>query len=98
MTDRDDRQMFGTGDLALFLGGSETSFTGLLIVLMQKADPGNLARLRLAFPRECRAWEAWNAMSPCPTFRQLREGLAEAEGLGGAGGSYAPEVTSGGGS
>jgi hypothetical protein len=74
----DDRQMWGTGDLAVFLGGSETSFTGLLIVLIQKADPGNLARLRLAFPREVRAWETWNAMSPCPTPRHLLEALAEA--------------------
>jgi hypothetical protein len=77
--DWDDRQMYGTGDLAVFLGGSESSFTGLLIVLMQKADPGNLARLRLAFPREYRAWETWNSMSPCPTFRELREQLAETD-------------------
>ena len=87
----DDHQMYGTGDLAIFLGGSEDSFTGLLIVLMQKADPGNLARLKLAFPREYRAWEMWNSTSPVPTFRELRERLAEAEGLGGAGSPYAPD-------
>ena len=75
----DDRRMYGTGDLAVFLGGSESSFTGLLIVLMQKADPGNLARLRLAFPREVLAWEVWNSMSPVPTFGELREALADAE-------------------
>ena len=75
----DDRRMYGTGDLAIFLGGSEDSFTGLLIVLMQKADPGNLARLRLAFPREVKAWETWGAMSPVPTFAELREALADAE-------------------
>jgi len=75
----DDRRLFGTGDLAVFLGGSEDSFTGLLIVLMQKADHGNLARLRLAFPREVRAWEVWNSMSPVPTFAELREALADAE-------------------
>jgi hypothetical protein len=71
----DDRQMYGTGDLARFLGGSEDSFTGLLIVLMQKADPGNLARIRKGFPGEVQAWEIWNDMSPCPTPRQLREAL-----------------------
>jgi hypothetical protein len=81
MTETDpflDQQMFGTGDLARFLGGSESSFTGLLLVLMQKADPGNLARLKSAFPREVRAWETWNAMNPCPTPRQLGAALAEA--------------------
>jgi hypothetical protein len=70
-----DRRMYGTGDLAVFLGGSEDSFTGLLIVLMQKADPGNLARLTLAFPREVAAWMVWNAMSPVPTFSELRAAL-----------------------
>lgn len=78
-TDWDDRQMYDTDALARFLGGSEDSFTGMLLVLMQKADPGNLARLRLAFPREVRAWETWNAMSPCPTYRELREALVDAE-------------------
>ena len=57
-----DRQMYDTDALARFLGGSEDSFTGLLLVLMQKADPGNLARIR-------------NAISPAPTPRQLREVL-----------------------
>jgi hypothetical protein len=74
-TEWDDRQMYGTGDLARFLGGSEDSFTGLLLVLMQKADPGNLARIRAGFPREVQAWEIWNAMSPAPTPRRLREAL-----------------------
>lgn len=82
MTETDawqDRQMWDTDNLAVFLGDSGDSFTGLLLVLMQKADPGNLARLRLAFPREVRAWETWNAMSPCPTYRELREALVDAE-------------------
>ena len=82
MTETDpfeDQPLYGTGDLARFLNGSEDSFTGLLIVLMQKADPGNLARLRLAFPREVLAWEVWNSMSPVPTFAELREALADAE-------------------
>jgi len=48
----DDRQMWGLGDLALFLGGSEDSFTGLLLVLITKAQatPENYGRLKLAFP------------------------------------------------
>lgn len=71
----DDRQLWGTGDLAVFLGGSESSFTGLLLVLFQKAAPGNLYRLRLAFPEVHEAWTTWNAMSPCPTGRELREAL-----------------------
>lgn len=78
MTETDawqDREMWGTGDLAVFLGGSEDSFTGLLLLLMQKADPGDLARIRRGFPREVLAWETWNSMSPVPTFRQLREAL-----------------------
>lgn len=72
----DDRPILTTNALALFLGGSEDSFTGLLLILFQKADPGNLYRLRLAFPEVHAAWETWNAMSPAPTFRELREALA----------------------
>jgi hypothetical protein len=77
MTETDDRQMYGTGDLARFLGGSEDSFTGLLLVLFQKADPGNLARLKSAFPRVHEAWAMWNAISPAPTPRQLEEALQD---------------------
>jgi hypothetical protein len=78
-TSWEDRQMWGTGDLALFLGGSGDSFTGLLLVLITKAQatPGNYSRLKSAFPREVRAWETWNSMSPAPTFAQLREALQE---------------------
>ena len=78
-SDWDDRQMWGTGDLAVFLGGSEDSFTGLLLVLITKAQatPANMSRLELAFPREVTAWRTWQSMSPCPTFRELREALAE---------------------
>jgi len=77
----DDVKIASTGLLAAFLGGSHDSFTGLLLVLMQKADRGNLARLKSAFPREVRAWETWNSMSPVPTFRQLREALQEEPGV-----------------
>ena len=64
-----------TAHLALFLGGSHDSFTGLLLVLFQKADPGNYARLKDAFPEQAQAYETWMAMSPAPTFAQLREAL-----------------------
>lgn len=82
MTETDawnDRQMWGTGDLAVFLGGSEDSFTGLLLVLIAKAQatPENYSLLKFAFPREVRAWETWQSMSPVPTFAQLREALQE---------------------
>jgi hypothetical protein len=78
MTDTwDDMQLYGTGDLARFLGGSEDSFTGLLLVLIAKAQstPENMGRLELAFPREVTAWKMWQSMSPVPTSRQLREAL-----------------------
>ena len=71
----EDQPLYGTGDLARFLGGSEDRFTGLLLVLFQKADPGNLSRLKGGFPDVHAAWAMWNAMSPAPTPRQLREAL-----------------------
>lgn len=73
----DDLQLFGTGDLARFLGGSESSFTGQLLLLLQKADPGNVARIRMGFPEIVEAWETWNATSPTPTWGQLREALTD---------------------
>jgi hypothetical protein len=76
---RDDRQMWGTGDLAVFLGGSEDSFTGLLLVLIAKADPENRGRLKLAFPRQVTAWELWQSCSPVPTFAQMREMMTETD-------------------
>ena len=72
---RDYRPLYGIGDLAEFLGGSESSFTGQLLLLLQKADPGNVARIRMGFPEVVETWEMWNAMSPTPTWRQLREAL-----------------------
>lgn len=57
-------------DLAQFLGGSDTSFTGDLLRLIAKADVGNRARLRLAFPEHVSAWEAWMATSP-PSVENL---------------------------
>jgi hypothetical protein len=69
--------MHGLGDLALCLGGSENSFTGDLLKLIVKAQatPLNLARLRLAFPREVWAWELWMLTSPPPTGDEMRHML-----------------------
>jgi hypothetical protein len=60
-----DRQVDGLGDLALFLGGDETSFTGELLKLVAKAQstPERFAALAAAFPREVTAWRVWMA---CP--------------------------------
>ena len=88
----DDVKIASTSELALFLGGSRDSFTGKLLELVAKAQatPENYSRLKFAFPREVRAWETRNAMSPMPTFRELRRELQEqdaelaAEGLAAA--------------
>jgi hypothetical protein len=67
-----------TGQLALFLGGSADSFTGKLLMLIEKGGPENLPRLELAFPREVAAWRTWHAISsPAPTFGELREALEQ---------------------
>lgn len=68
-----DRQLDGLGDLALFLGGSEDSFTGKLLALIAKAQstPANMAALEQGFPREVTAWRAWMQMSPSPTAAEL---------------------------
>ena len=52
-------------ELCLFLDGSPSSFTGQLLTLIEKADPGNRHRLREAFPRQVAAWEAWRELAPC---------------------------------
>lgn len=70
-------QIVGTWeDLVLFLDGSPTSFTGQLVTLIEKADPGNRARLREAFPRHVAAWEAWREFAPLT--RSRLEALTEA--------------------
>jgi hypothetical protein len=56
-----DRPIMTFDDLALALGGSGDSFTGHLLLLIAKADPGNRARLRRGFPRQVAAWEIWQA-------------------------------------
>jgi hypothetical protein len=71
-----DQPIMTTGLLAVFLGGSETSFTGLLLQLIAKADPGNRARLRSAFPREVYAWETWMCLDPAPTTAELNAAMS----------------------
>lgn len=66
-----DRVISTTGELAIFLGGSETSFTGQLLALFAKADPGNWRRLAGAFPEEAEALLAWTEHDPAPTWAQL---------------------------
>lgn len=65
-----------TGQLAVFLGGTEDSFTGLLLVLIAKADPINKARLRSAFPEVVRAYDTWMSFDTAPTWDQLKSALS----------------------
>lgn len=62
--------------LCLFLDGSTDSFTGKLLELIAKADPGNRARLRAEFPRHVAAWETWIALAPC-TWGELEAAIPE---------------------
>lgn len=57
----DDHKVQTWHELCLALGGDVTSFTGHLLALIEKADPGNRARLRAGFPRHVAAWEIWAA-------------------------------------
>lgn len=68
-----DHPLPDLGDLALALGGEMTSFTGRLLELLYKADPENRDRLRIAFPREVRAWELWLEHAPEITAGQLKD-------------------------
>lgn len=73
----EDLELHGLGDLAAVLGGSEDSFTGVLLHLIAKADPSNRARLLLAFPRQVRAWELWMEARPTPNGGQMLALLAD---------------------
>ncbi len=64
-------------ELCLFLGGDVDSFTGLLLRLVQKADPGNRASLRASFPREVAAWEIWNRAEAVLSAIQLAVEVAK---------------------
>lgn len=65
----------GITELALFLGGDVTSFTGDLLRLIAKSDPSNLAKLSAAYPREVRAFLLWRASAPvaAPVLVKLLE-------------------------
>jgi hypothetical protein len=67
----DDWPVPTLGALAVPLGGSWDSFTGQLLLLIQKADVGNRARLACAFPREVVAVEVWTAIGPA-TWGEIR--------------------------
>jgi hypothetical protein len=76
-----DRPMSTVDQVALFLGGSGDSFTGQLLMLFLKADPGNWSRLARAFPAEAvalRAWQDWSRREDrAPTWRELNEYLSQ---------------------
>lgn len=57
--------------LALFLGGTADSFTSLLLQAIEKADPGNKARLRAIFPNTWAAYQMWTECPKPPTAGQL---------------------------
>jgi hypothetical protein len=66
-------------ELCLFLDGMPSSFTGQFLTLIEKAGPGNRARLRAGFPRQVAAWETWRAIAPC-TWGELEAAIpAEAK-------------------
>lgn len=82
-----DRLLGGLGDLCYFLGGEwgtnggpDASFTAHLLKLIAKADPGRLAQLERAFPREVLAWRTWMSMDPTPTAAGLCARLTEMTG------------------
>lgn len=60
--------------LAVLLGGSGDSFTGQLLALMMKADPGNRQRLALAFPWHHVALAVWQNLD-APTYGGMYEVL-----------------------
>lgn len=86
MTCPPDMELKSYGDLALALGGSADSFTGQLLLLIAKADPGNRARLRRGFPRQVAAWETWsfpaNGKLGYITARELHEALGRPRSSG----------------
>lgn len=75
-----EAQVDGLGDLALFLGGSEDSFTGEVLKLITKGQstPDNMDRLIVAFPREVVAWSVWMAQPEAPTAAELLAALVSA--------------------
>ena len=62
-------------ELCLFLDGSPSSFTGMLLTLIEKADPVERHKLRQEFPRKVAAWETWREIAPC-TWGELEAAIA----------------------
>lgn len=73
----DTDTLYTHAELSRFLGGSEDSFTGVLLHLIAKANatPSNMARLRLAFPCHVLASHTWQLCDPAPTAGELRARL-----------------------
>lgn len=67
--------------LAVLLGGSADSFTGQLLALMMKADPGNRHRLASAFPWHHVALAVWENLSS-PTYGGMFQVLSSLTQLG----------------
>lgn len=67
----DDHPVRTWDHLVMALGGAPTSFTGQLLTLLAKADPGNRERLRQGFPVEVAAWEIWHLAREPLTVAQL---------------------------
>lgn len=72
----DDHPVSTWHELCLALGGDVTSFTGDLLHLIAKADPGNRARLRAGFPQHVAAWEMWTEADPPMTAGELAANIA----------------------
>ena len=53
-------------DMERGVAAGNDNFHAELIRLMQKADPGNYARLKTGFPNTAEVFEAWRAGQPIP--------------------------------
>lgn len=76
----DDQLIHSIGLLALVLDGTGDSFTGQLLLLIAKADPGNREALRRGFPDAVSAYETWQSFRDAPTAAQLEAALDAATG------------------
>lgn len=72
----DDYPLSGLGDLAIFFGGSDDSWTGLFLRLVAKSDHEHRERLREAFPLLVVGWEVWMRQTS-PTVGSLATALGQ---------------------
>ena len=70
-----NQELHTIDDLAIFLGGSATSFTGELLQLIAKADPLNQMRLAKGFPDAVWGWRMWQSDMPAVTVGYLQDAL-----------------------